>query len=86
LEYIFILRFGHCILILDSRKILWIGKTSYGLCTPWEGKSTMDSFKKQLQGRQPRKVENSVAIQLGRDPAYESHKKMALGKKPAAEP
>ena len=41
---------------------------------------------KQLQGRQPRKVENSVAIQLGRDPAYESHEKMALGKKPAAEP
>ena len=52
-----------------------------------EGKITMDSFKKQLQGRQPRKLENSVAIQLGRDPAHESHeKKMALGKKPAAEP
>ena len=35
LEYIFILRFGHCILILDCRKILWIVKTSYGLNTPW---------------------------------------------------
>ena len=32
--YIFILRFGHCILILVSRKILWIVKTSYGLSTP----------------------------------------------------
>jgi hypothetical protein len=34
LEYIFILRFGHYIFIIDWRKILWIGKTSYGLCTP----------------------------------------------------